>query len=122
MISSIIKSQKIVRKFKADLVIGTGGFASGPLLYVASKKGIPSIIQEQNSYPGITNKILSKYVDIVCVAYDKMERFFPSEKMMITRNPIREDILGFENKKGGGQKLFEIDGSKLYVPYFYKNN
>ncbi|MDA0889577.1 MAG: undecaprenyldiphospho-muramoylpentapeptide beta-N-acetylglucosaminyltransferase [Bacteroidetes bacterium] len=112
---SILKAKKIIKDFKPDLAIGTGGYASAPLLYVAAKRGIPSLIQEQNSYPGITNKILAKYVQKICVAYDKMERFFPSEKLMFTGNPIREDILDFENKRQEGQKLFEIDTSKPTV-------
>ena len=104
-----------MRKFKPDLAIGTGGYASGPLLFVAAKKGVPSLIQEQNSYPGITNKILSKYVQKICVAYDNMERFFGSEKLIVTGNPIREDILGFDNKVEQGRKFFNIDSSKPTV-------
>ncbi len=115
LISSIIKSKSIIKKFNADLVIGTGGFASGPLLYVASKKGIPSIIQEQNSFPGITNKILSKYVDKVCVAYDGMDKFFPKEKIVFSGNPIRKAILDFKNKKGEGKKFFAVDNDKKTV-------
>ena len=115
LISSIIKSKSIIKKFNADLVIGTGGFASGPLLYVASKKGIPSIIQEQNSFPGITNKILSKYVDKVCVAYDGMDKFFPKEKIVFSGNPIRKAILDFKDKKEEGKKLFAVDNDKKTV-------
>jgi len=115
LISSIIKSKRIIKKFNADLVIGTGGFASGPLLYVASKKGIPSIIQEQNSFPGITNKILSKYVDKVCVAYDGMDKFFPKEKIVFSGNPIRKAILDFKDKKEEGKKLFAVDNDKKTV-------
>ena len=115
LISSIIKSKSIIKKFHADLVIGTGGFASGPLLYVASKKGIPSIIQEQNSFPGITNKILSKYVDKVCVAYDGMDKFFPKEKIVFSGNPIRKAILDFKDKKEEGKKLFAVDNDKKTV-------
>ena len=115
LISSIIKSKSIIKKFHADLVIGTGGFASGPLLYVASKKGIPSIIQEQNSFPGITNKILSKYVDKVCVAYDGMDKFFPKEKIVFSGNPIRKAILDFKDKKEEGKKLFFVDNDKKTV-------
>ena len=74
---SLCKAEKIIRKFKPDIVIGTGGFASGPTLIMASIKGIPTLIQEQNSYPGITNKLLSKKATIICVAYDGLERFFP---------------------------------------------
>ena len=78
LISSMLQCRKILRTFHPDLVIGTGGFASWPLLYVASKQGVPSLIQEQNSYPGITNRLLSRYVNKVCVAYDNMDQFFPN--------------------------------------------
>lgn len=115
LISSVIKSRSIIRKFQPDLVIGTGGFASGPLLYVACKKGIPSVIQEQNSYPGITNKLLSKHTDTVCVAYDKMERFFPPDKIVYTGNPIRESILNFKNKREEGKQLFKLDNNNITV-------
>ncbi len=115
LIHSILKANKVLKDFSPDLVIGTGGYASAPLLYVAAKKNIPCLIQEQNSYPGITNKILAKHVDKICVAYDKMGRFFPPEKLILTGNPIREDILGFEKKRKDGQKLFDIDVSKRTV-------
>lgn len=115
LISSVIKSMKIVRRFKPDLVIGTGGFASGPLLFVASRKGIPSVIQEQNSYPGITNKVLSKYVNKVCVAYDNMERFFPKDKIIFTGNPIRKAILNFKDKREEGKKLFGVNNGKITI-------
>ena len=115
LIYSIYYAKRIIKDFQPDLVIGTGGYASGPLIYVAAKKNIPSIIQEQNSHAGITNKILGKYVDKICVAYDKMERFFPFEKIMLTGNPIRDNILDFDNKKLEGQKLFKIDKSKPTV-------
>ena len=115
LISSVIKSRSIIRKFQPDLVIGTGGFASGPLLYVACKKGIPSVIQEQNSYPGITNKLLSKHTNTVCVAYDKMERFFPTDKIVYTGNPIRESILNFKDKREEGKKLFKVDNDNITV-------
>ena len=115
LISSVFKSMIIVRRFKPDLVIGTGGFASGPLLFAASRKGVPSVIQEQNSYPGITNKLLSKYVNKVCVAYDKMERFFPKDKIIFTGNPIRKAILDFKNKREEGKKLFGVDNGKITI-------
>ena len=115
VLHSIWKAKKIVREFKPDLAIGTGGYASAPLLYTAAKKGVPALIQEQNSYPGITNKILAKYVQKICVAYDNMERFFPLDKMIITGNPIREDILGFDAQKEKAQIKFEIDKTKPTV-------
>lgn len=115
VLHSIFKAKQIIKQFNPDIAIGTGGYASGPLLFAASCKGIPSLIQEQNSYPGITNKILSKYVQKVCVAYDHMERFFPKEKMIFTGNPIRQDILGFQNKIQAGEQLFLIDKNKPTV-------
>ena len=81
LVHSIFKARRIIKDFNPDLVIGTGGYASGPLIYIASKKGIPSLIQEQNSYPGITNRILAKYVQKICVAFENMQRFFPAEKI-----------------------------------------
>jgi len=115
LISSLLKARKIIKQFKPDLAIGTGGYASGPLLFAAANKGVPSLIQEQNSYPGITNKILAKYVQKICVAYDNMERFFGDEKLIITGNPIRDDILSFDTKVKAGKKLFNIDVSKPTV-------
>ena len=115
LISSLIKSKKIIRKFQPDLVIGTGGFASGPLLYVASRKGIPSVIQEQNSYPGITNKLLAKSVQKICVAYDNMDRFFPKEKLIFTGNPIRKEILNFSDKREKGKIFFELHNGRITV-------
>jgi len=92
VISSLLKSRSILKSFKPDLVFGVGGFASGPLVQAAAWRGCKTLIQEQNSYPGITNKILSKSVDKICVAYDEMHRFFPKDKMIKTGNPIRQAI------------------------------
>ncbi|MGB0175570.1 MAG: undecaprenyldiphospho-muramoylpentapeptide beta-N-acetylglucosaminyltransferase [Owenweeksia sp.] len=92
LFSSITRCRSLIRQFKPDVVIGTGGFASGPLLYVASQKNKPCLIQEQNSFPGITNKLLAPRVNSICVAYDKMERFFPEEKIVFTGNPIRSSV------------------------------
>jgi len=108
LISSLWKSQKIVKKFKPDVVIGTGGFASGPLLKVASGKKVPALIQEQNSYAGITNKLLGKQVQKICVAYDNMERFFPQEKIIKTGNPVRQDLLEIASKRGEAQTFFQL--------------
>ena len=115
LISSLLKARKIVKQFNPDLAIGTGGYASGPLLFAAAHKGVPSLIQEQNSYPGITNKILAKSVQKICVAYDNMERFFGNEKVIITGNPIREHVLSFETKVEAGRNLFDIDVLKPTV-------
>lgn len=100
LMSSLIKASKIVRRFKPHVVIGTGGFASGPLLHMAARKSIPCIIQEQNSYAGITNKMLAPKAARVCVAYDGMERFFPSAKIVKTGNPVRSDLIKeLENRR-----------------------
>ena len=112
VLSSIMKAKKILDRFRPDAVIGTGGYASGPMLRVASKRGIPTLIQEQNSFPGITNKILSKRVDRICVAYDGMERFFPKEKIVLAGNPVRQDILELSGKRERGLETFKLDGSK----------
>ena len=115
VISSLLSARKIIKKFNADIAIGTGGYASGPVLYMAAKSGIPTLVQEQNSYPGITNKILSKVVDKVCVAYDNMTKFFPKNKIIFTGNPIRQDVLEFESKKQLGVSHFNLDENKKTV-------
>jgi len=108
LISSLWKSRKIVKKFKPDVVIGTGGFASGPLLKIASGKKIPALIQEQNSYAGITNKLLGKQVQKICVAYDNMERFFPKGKIIKTGNPVRQDLLEIKSKRTEAKAFFQL--------------
>ena len=113
LISSLLKSRKIIKQFKPDVAIGTGGFASGPLLQVATSKGIPSLIQEQNSYPGITNKILSKKANKICVAYDGLERFFPEHKIVKTGNPVRQDLLSLDNKSIEAKDFFNLKHNKI---------
>ncbi len=93
LLKSNRKAKKIIGRFNPQLAIGVGGFASGPLLRAAAKKGVPTLIQEQNSYAGITNKLLGKKAQTICVAYDNMERYFPSEKIVLTGNPVRENLL-----------------------------
>ena len=112
LIVSLLRSRKILKTFKPDVVIGTGGFASGPLLQMAAMKNIPSLIQEQNSYPGITNKLLSKKVDKICVAYDGLERFFPKEKIIKTGNPIRQDLLKIDDKTIKAKDTFGLKHGK----------
>lgn len=89
-------ARKVLKEFNPDMAVGVGGYASGPMLKAAQKKGIPTLIQEQNSYAGVTNKLLAKNATAICVAYDKMERFFPAEKILMTGNPVRNDILNCE--------------------------
>lgn len=112
LISSLNKAGKIIKKFKPDLVIGVGGFASGPTLYKAAKMGIPTMIQEQNSYPGITNIILSKRVDKICVAYDNMEKHFPKEKIYLTGNPVRKEVVDIAGKKPRAMEFFGLREGK----------
>ncbi|MCZ8332062.1 MAG: undecaprenyldiphospho-muramoylpentapeptide beta-N-acetylglucosaminyltransferase [Flavobacterium sp.] len=112
LISSLWKSRQIINKFKPDVVIGTGGFASGPLLQVANSRNIPTLVQEQNSYPGITNKLLSKKANKICVAYENLERFFPKEKIVLTGNPVREDLLNIDSKKDEAIAHFNLDANK----------
>lgn len=112
LISSLVKSRKIIKDFKPDAVIGTGGFASGPLLRAAAGMGIPTVIQEQNSYPGITNKWLSRKVNKICVAYDNLDRFFPERKIVFTGNPVRSDILNVEGNRREAIERFELDPNK----------
>ena len=115
LLSSLWNAHKIIRKFKPNVVIGTGGFASGPTLMVANKKGIPTVVQEQNSYPGITNKLLSKKAGKICVAYDNLERFFPKDKIIKTGNPVRQDLLKIHAKINVGKEFFELDSSKKTI-------
>ena len=112
LISSLLKANRIITKFKPNVVIGTGGFASGPTLYMANKKHIPSLIQEQNSYPGITNKILAKKVNKICVAYDGLEKYFPAEKLIKTGNPVRQDLLDIERKREEALRHFKLNPDK----------
>ena len=112
LMSSLWKSRQIIKKFKPDVVIGTGGFASGPLLQVANSFNIPTVLQEQNSFPGITNKLLSKKANAICVAYDNLERFFPKDKIVFTGNPVRQDVLDIENKKQEGINYFKLEANK----------
>ena len=115
LISSLWKARGIIKKFKPDVVIGTGGFASGPTLKMANNRGIPTVIQEQNSYPGITNKMLAKQANKICVAYDGLERFFPKEKIVKTGNPVRQDILDISSKLNEAQQFFNLNHSKKTV-------
>lgn len=113
--SSLMKSLGIIKSFKPDVVVGTGGFASGAVLKVASMLGIPTVIQEQNSYPGITNKLLSKKANKICVAYENLERFFPKENMILTGNPVRQDLLSVNDKRQEALGYFKLDASKKTV-------
>jgi UDP-N-acetylglucosamine--N-acetylmuramyl-(pentapeptide) pyrophosphoryl-undecaprenol N-acetylglucosamine transferase len=112
LISSLIRSRSIIRKFKPNAAIGTGGYASAPLLRVASNKGIPCLIQEQNSHAGITNKWLANKVSSICVAYEGMEKFFPSKKIKLTGNPVRQDLLDVTSEKEVAISFFKLKNDK----------
>lgn len=112
IIASMLKSARIIKEFKPDVAVGVGGYASGPLLQTAVRKKIPALIQEQNSFPGITNKILAKRVDKICVAYSGMEKFFPAKKIIITGNPVRQDITDLQQKRSEAYKFFGVDPGK----------
>ena len=115
LVSSLLKSRSILKKFKPDAAIGTGGYASAPLLRVAASKNIPCLIQEQNSHAGITNKWLGGKVDRICVAYTGMEAFFPSEKIVLTGNPVRQDLLDISQKRTEAQVFYKLDTNKKTV-------
>ena len=110
LIASILKSRKIIKQFKPNAVIGTGGYASAAVLYAATQKKIPTLIQEQNNYAGLTNKWLSKKVNKICVSFDNMERFFPKEKLVKTGNPVREQFLsiGLANENEAAKEEFGV--------------
>ncbi|MCD8410201.1 undecaprenyldiphospho-muramoylpentapeptide beta-N-acetylglucosaminyltransferase [Tenacibaculum finnmarkense] len=115
LVHSLWKAHVIIKKFKPDIAIGTGGFASGPTLMVAGKKNIPTLVQEQNSYPGITNKLLSKKAHKICVAYDGLERFFSKDKIIKTGNPVRQDLLNITEKTSEGKTFFKLDKTKKTI-------
>lgn len=113
--SSLLRARSIIRHFKPNVAIGVGGFASGPLLYMASRMKIPTLIQEQNSYAGLTNKWLSKRVKTICVAYENMERYFPGDKLIYTGNPVRKDILDVSSKRAQAYQHFGLDPQKKTI-------
>ncbi len=112
---SLRKAKRILKDFKPDVVVGVGGYASGPIGRVAAKAGVPLILQEQNSYAGVTNKLLSKYACKICVAYDGMERFFAKNKIVFTGNPVRKDLLQIQNKREEGMQFYGLDSMKKTI-------
>ncbi|MFD2932757.1 undecaprenyldiphospho-muramoylpentapeptide beta-N-acetylglucosaminyltransferase [Spirosoma flavum] len=109
---SLIRARQIVHDFRPDAAVGVGGYASGPLLLAASMKGIPTLIQEQNSYAGLTNKVLARWAKRICVAYPGMDTFFPIDKIKLTGNPVRSDIQFASQQVEAGRKLFELDSNR----------
>ncbi|MBX7180513.1 MAG: undecaprenyldiphospho-muramoylpentapeptide beta-N-acetylglucosaminyltransferase [Bacteroidia bacterium] len=112
VIGSLLDARKIIQEFNPDVAVGVGGYASGPLLFMASIMGIPTLIQEQNSFAGITNKILGKKAHRICVAYEGMEKFFPKDRILLTGNPVRKDILDLTGKRELAISKFGLDPNK----------
>jgi UDP-N-acetylglucosamine--N-acetylmuramyl-(pentapeptide) pyrophosphoryl-undecaprenol N-acetylglucosamine transferase len=112
LVNSLLKARKVISDFKPDAAVGVGGYASGPLLYAAAGRNIPTLIQEQNSYAGLTNKWLAKKADKICVAYGGMEKFFPAEKIIFTGNPVRKDILQANQKRQAALEYFKLSENK----------
>ena len=115
LIGSILKSLRIIRDFRPNAAVGVGGYASGPLLYAASLKKVPYLIQEQNSYAGVTNKRLGKKARKICVAYDGMDKFFPADKIVITGNPIRRESVDIAGKREKGLEWAKLSSDKKTI-------
>ncbi len=115
LFKSMMIARKVLREFRPDIAVGVGGYASGPMLKAAQKKGIPTLLQEQNSYAGVTNKLLAKNADAICVAYDGMGMFFPEDKILLTGNPVRADILNFAETQAQAKELLGFDADKPLV-------
>ena len=112
---SMRMAKKILRDFAPDIAIGVGGYASGPMLKEAQKRGIPTLIQEQNSYAGVTNKLLAKGAAAICVAYEGMERFFPAEKIVMTGNPVRRNLLLCTTDPADARRAFNLDPDRRTI-------
>lgn len=112
LIKSLFKANQIVKDFKPQVAVGVGGYASGPILKAAQRKGIPTLLQEQNSYAGVTNKLLAKKAKAICVAYEGMEKYFPAEKITLTGNPVRQDIENITVTRNQGLEHFGIEANK----------
>lgn len=115
MIKSVFDSISIIKKFKPDAAIGVGGYASGPLLYAAGKMDVPYLIQEQNSYAGITNSYLGKNAEQICVAFEGMEKFFPAQKIKLTGNPIRKESVNIAGKRNEALEYFNLSADKKTI-------
>lgn len=114
LIRSMMKARALVRSFKPDVAVGVGGYASGPVLAAAQRMHVPTLIQEQNSFPGKTNIFLAKRVDRICVAYAGMEKYFPKEKVLLTGNPVRQEVVRLAGKRPRGMELFGLqEGSPV---------
>ena len=115
LVRSLFIARIIVRRFRPDVVVGVGGYASGPVLWAASRKGTPTVIQEQNSYAGVTNKLLARKANKICVAYDDMERFFSKEKIILTGNPVRQELNDCRLQHEQSLAFFDLDSTKQTI-------
>jgi UDP-N-acetylglucosamine--N-acetylmuramyl-(pentapeptide) pyrophosphoryl-undecaprenol N-acetylglucosamine transferase len=115
LLKSLNRAAKIIKNFNPDIVVGVGGYASGPALWQAQRMGIPTLIQEQNSYAGLTNKLLAKKAETICVAYQNMERFFPEKKIHYTGNPVRQDLFGLNDIRNEAANFFGFDSDAPVV-------
>lgn len=116
VVGSVLNARKIIKEFKPDIAIGVGGYASAPLLFAATSMGIPALIQEQNGFAGLTNKMLGKRVGRICVAYENMERFFPADKIVMTGNPIRKEMVpATAEMKAEGIEMYGFDPGKKHI-------
>ena len=115
LLRSLNKAPRIARDFKPDIAVGVGGYASGPILKAVAAKGVPTLIQEQNSYAGVTNRMLAKQANTICVAYEGMEQFFPKEKIVLTGNPCRQDLVISEENREEGYAFFGLDPAKKTI-------
>ena len=115
LLKSLRLAKKTIREFKPDIAVGVGGYASGPTLWMAASLGIPTLIQEQNSYAGVTNKLLAKKAGKICVAYEGMEKFFPSDRIVVTGNPVRQDLEEALDKRAEALKFFGLSPDKKTI-------
>ena len=115
LFKSILLADKTVKSFSPDIAVGVGGYASGPTLWAAARRGIPTLIQEQNSYAGVTNKLLASKAKAICVAYENMERFFPKDRIILTGNPVRQELQNDTISREEAIRFFNLDPSKKTI-------
>lgn len=112
VIRSLSAAKNIIKRFKPDLAIGVGGYASGPVIWAAAQQSVPVLIQEQNAYPGLTNRILGKKADKICVAFEGMEKYLPAQKLFLTGNPVREEVVNIDGKRKDALNFFGFDHNR----------
>ncbi len=115
LFKSIRLADKTVKSFSPDIAVGVGGYASGPTLWAAARRGIPTLIQEQNSYAGVTNKLLASKAKAICVAYENMDRFFPKDRIILTGNPVRQELQNDTINREEAIRFFNLDPSKKTI-------